>query len=301
MLDKQKLDEVNRTFKVAFLEALGQAARWSDQLCDVVPMSKGELKLKWGARTSGVHEWLDERIKRSMRVYDTQLVAKKWANGFEVDGADLEDDDSGLRLYRGSIAEMADDFAEHKHQLIIDRLNGGFAGAQGLAYDGQFFFDSDHVDDPAGGAQSNVTNAVLSATAFRNARSAMRKIKKPTGLIANLEPDKIIVPVELEGTAQDIFQVEKLASGATNPNYNAVSVIVEPRLTSATAWFLWDSKKPLKPFIFGNRRAVGMRTKGNGDPNSDAAFDRDKYEWGGDGRYNAAFGFWHSMYGSTGA
>lgn len=303
ILDGHKLSDVNRAFRAVFLSALGQASRWSDLISERVPMTRGELRLKFAARSSGVHEWLDERIKSKLRAYETSLVAKKWANGLVIDGADLEDDDDALGLYRPAIAEMADDFVEHKHQLCIDLLNGGFAGTKGLAYDGQFFFDSDHKDGD-GAAQTNVSalpllNATSAPANFYTVRQQMRAIKKPNGLLANLNPTHIIIPQALEATADQLFRLPTLAAGGANPTYNAVEPIIEPRLTSTTAWFLVDAAKPLKPIIHGDRRNVGMRSRTN--PNDDPAYSRDQYEWGGDGRYNCAFYFWQLMQGSTGA
>ncbi len=304
VLNKTKLDEVSRQFKAMFLNSLGQAARWSEALgMEQISIKGSELKPKFMARESGVQEWLDERVKSRLRVLDFAIGVKRWANGLRVHEDDLEDDQSNLDLYMPEIRDMADDFAEHRHQLFIDLIANGFTATKGLAYDGQFFFDTDHQDYTGGAVQSNKATAALSATAFKDARRDMMKIKKPNGLLANIRPTHLVIPVALLGTAEDIFVRQYDTSGATNPLYGAIprdNIIADPRLdaVSATAWFLFDFSKAVKPVVFVNRRPVRWRAKTN--PEGEMMFDNGFAEWGGDARYNEGFWFWQTSYGSTG-
>ena len=195
---------------------------------------------------------------------------------------------------------MRDDFEEHRLQLAIDLLGAGFAASLGTVYDGQFLFDSDHSDGPGLPTQSNVTTAVLSETSFRAAQTTMWQWVKPNGKMANVNPDTLIIPPSLNGTAQDLFMRNIDANGATNMLFGAVKVIVEPRLEaqSSTAWYLLDSTKRVKPIVMGNRKAVQFRAAVN--PNEGHAFERDELRFGADGRYNAGYGYWQAIYGSDG-
>lgn len=295
-LDSQNLAEIDRSFRTVFFETLGQAPRWSDLMTEVIPMTKGSTVIKWAARTAGVNEWLDERIKSKLRSFSFPVVAKKWSNGLIIDRAELEDEDNGLGIYRSQITDIADDFLEHRHQLVIDLLNNGFAATLGLAYDGQFFFDSDHPNGT--GVVSNVSNLPLTAANYRTVRNQFRRLRRPNGMLANVWPTHIIVPPDLEGTAEDIFVVNRLANGADNPNYKSTTLIVEPRLTSATAWFLLDASKALKPILFGDREKVTFASVTAND--AEAVFERDLLKFGGRARYNAVYMFWQTMIGSTG-
>jgi len=53
----------------------------------------------------------------------------------------------------------------------------------------------------------------------------------------------------LRSAALDILGISLLSAGGTNRNYQIVKLIVEPRLTDATDWFLFDLSKNIKPFI----------------------------------------------------
>lgn len=300
-LDGVKLAEVNRRFKAEFLRELGQSPRWSEELAmKRIPTTGNELKPKFASRTSGVQEWLDERQKGQLRVYDFAIPVKKWANGVQVKMDDLEDDQAALGLYADEIADMADDFKEHKHQLFIDLVSAGFGSTLGLSYDGQFFFDSDHKDHPDGPTQRNVRDLAFASTAFYTALADMGTIRKPNGLHANIRPTHGLFPEALRSAVEAVFNVQFLASGANNPLYKRVEPIFDPRLDlkSTTAWFLFDFSKRIKPVALVDRKMVGFRAKT--DPNGEKMFNEDVAEWGADGRYNAGFYFWQVAWGSDG-
>lgn len=62
-------------------------------------------------------------------------------------------------------------------------------------------------------------------------------------------------------------------------------------------WFLLDTTRALKPFIFQKRRAFDFVAKQ--DPKtSDRVFEHNEYVYGSEGRCNVGFGFWQMAYGS---
>lgn len=62
-------------------------------------------------------------------------------------------------------------------------------------------------------------------------------------------------------------------------------------------WFLLDTSRALKPFIFQKRRAFDFVTKDN-PKTSDHVFNRNEYVYGSEGRCNVGFGFWQMAFGS---
>lgn len=62
-------------------------------------------------------------------------------------------------------------------------------------------------------------------------------------------------------------------------------------------WFLLDTSRSLKPFIFQKRRGFDFVTKDN-PKTSDHVFNRNEYVYGTEGRCNVGFGFWQMAYGS---
>lgn len=305
-VNSQILDEANRVFRAEFLSALGQAARWSlsgpTAIARVITLTRGnELKPKFVSRDAGVHEWIDERIKARLRHYDFSIAMKKWANGLQIPVDELDDDADNLMLYADEIASLADDFVEHKHQQVIDLIANGFDGTLGVCYDGQFLYDNDHQDHPAGPVQTNVSTAVLDADGWGACKTAMRRIKKPNGLHANIRPNLVVVPSALEAAATELFMLPTLSAGGANPNYNQATVEVDPRLDdySDTAWYAFDTTKPVRAVAHGDRKKVGFRAKV--DPEGEKMFDEDVAEWGADGRYNSGYYFWQTTWGSDGS
>lgn len=114
-----------------------------------------------------------------------------------------------------------------------------------------------------------------------------------------LIPDTLEVPPALEATARMLLEKDKLADGAPNPFQNTARVLVNPGLTSSTAWFLHvTSKQSIKPFI------VQMRERPNfvqqTSEENDDVFDKGEYKFGAEARATGLYGYWQLSVGSTG-
>jgi phage major head subunit gpT-like protein len=223
---------------------------------------------------------------------------KRWANAISVKIDDLEDDDMNLGQYRPLIAEMADDFVEHRHQLFIDLLVNGFSLSLGTAYDGQAFFDSDHPV-AGGGTQSNTSVLEFDAANLRTALSQLNAMKKPNGNRANVRATHGIFPLALQAQVEEVLMADFYESGGvlqSNTLKNRIIPIFDPRLddTSETAWFLIDASKALKPFFWVNRKPVTPQVDTTDE------FEEGMTHWGAYARYNASYGFYQTVWGSTG-
>lgn len=73
----------------------------------------------------------------------------------------------------------------------------------------------------------------------------------------------------------------------------------DARITSDTAWFLLDTTKPIKPFIYQERKAPVFVEQT--DPQADDVFSRKKFKYGAEARAAGGYGFWQLCFGSTGA
>lgn len=61
-------------------------------------------------------------------------------------------------------------------------------------------------------------------------------------------------------------------------------------------WFLFDSKKPIKPIILQVRKEAQFIAKD--DPRDDRVFMNKQFVYGADGRFAAGYGFWQWTWGS---
>lgn len=65
---------------------------------------------------------------------------------------------------------------------------------------------------------------------------------------------------------------------------------------ASTPWFLLDTSKAIKPFIFQRRRDYQFVAMD--DPNDDNVFRRKEFQYGVDARVNVGYGLWQMAFGS---
>lgn len=102
---------------------------------------------------------------------------------------------------------------------------------------------------------SALTHANVTATDI-----LMRQFKNSKGLILNVMPDTLLVPVALKAVADEIVKSEKRsdnANNATNTN-NELKVVVDPLLTDSNNWFLIDSRLAKKHLWWWWRERPGF-------------------------------------------
>lgn len=75
------------------------------------------------------------------------------------------------------------------------------------------------------------SQATLDATNFNAAYTAMASIKADGGRPMGIKPTVLVVPPALRAAAIEIVKNERLANGASNPNFGVVDLIVSPWLS----------------------------------------------------------------------
>jgi phage major head subunit gpT-like protein len=108
-------------------------------------------------------------------------------------------------------------------------------------------------------------------------------------------PDLLVVPPQLEGTARTILNAEMIADtnggGTSNVWRNSARLLVIPELANqATTWYLVDSTKGLKPFIFQQRKAPSLIMKDQ--PSDDGVFFDRQLVFGADSRGAVGYALW---------
>jgi phage major head subunit gpT-like protein len=304
-ISKAKLEAVREELKVLTMDAFKSYNRFGglEPLTMMVPTTVPTVNFKWLGRISKVREWVGPRELGLFEAHDFQVTTKNWEHSIGIDRYDLEDDNLGV--YRPQIESMAADGAEHSGLLLAGVLNNAFTS---LCYDGQYLCDTDHPmrqSDGSVATGSNKVTGVLNETNLMTALLAPRAWRTPQGTTFNLKYDTLVVPPELETTAIGLrdYEYRKHATDAVlvqNTAYKRFqNIIVNPYLTSATAWFLVDTSKPLKPLLFQERQ--GWRMDMVTDPSDSHVFLTREFMFGMDARYVAAPGIWQLIYGSTGA
>lgn len=114
------------------------------------------------------------------------------------------------------------------------------------------------------------------------------------GYAAATHPDELVFSLVSKGFSSQCYDGQNFFD-ADHPVGN-ISVS-NMQAGNAAPWFLLDTRRPLKPFIFQKRRDYRLQQKT--DPaTSDKVFMTDEFLFGVDARVAAGFGFWQQAFGS---
>lgn len=284
-------------FDARFQGAFTAVQPWYQKLATEVPSTTKAHRYHWMDAMPRMREWIGERLVRNLSSRVFIIENKKYELTVEVPKDDIEDDQIGV--YTQRVEMMGRQARKWPDDILVDLIQ---AGTTTLCADGQYFFDTDHpknYDNSAAGTYSNALTVALTATNFGTARAAMRGFVGADARSLNAEGTLLVVPPALEDTARAILNSEIIAPAAawggnaanvaaTNIYKGAADLLVVPEFNSdPTRWYLFDTSKPIKPFIFQMRKTptfVSMTAPT--DPN---VFWQDVFVYGTDSRGNAGF------------
>lgn len=283
------------TFNNAFDAAPNQ---WQD-VAMVVPSTARANDYKWLSGFPRMQKWIGDKAVKALSASGYSITNDDWEATVEVDRNDIEDDNLGIYAPQAQMAGFS--AKQLPDEIVFDLVNKAFSTQ---CYDGQYFFDTDHPVN--GQSVSNKGSKKLSAASLAAAkasygagRTTMKKFKDDEGRPLNITPNILLVPPALEDEANTLMTVDRLEDGKANPYKNTAKVVVAPWLTSDDAWFLLDTTKPVKPFIYQERKKPVFVEQT--DPQADNVFNRKKYKFGAEARAAGGYGFWQLAYGSDGS
>ncbi|MFB0827697.1 Mu-like prophage major head subunit gpT family protein [Chromobacterium violaceum] len=285
--------------KTTFNNAFSAAPSQWQKVAMLVPSSTKTNDYKWLSNFPRMQKWIGEKTVKALAASGYTITNDDWEVTVEVDRNDIDDDNLGIYAPQ---AQMAGESAKQlPDEIVFDLVNKGFISQ---CYDGQYFFDDDHV--VAGQSVSNKGTKKLSAASlaaarasYGAARTAMKKFRDDAGRPLNISPNVLLVPPALEDDANLLMTTERFEDGKPNPYRNTATVVVAPWLNSDTAWFLLDTSRPIKPFIYQERKKPNFVQQT--DPQAGDVFNRKKYKFGAEARAAGGYGFWQLAYGSDGS
>ncbi|AKU24831.1 head protein [Massilia sp. NR 4-1] len=303
VVNRETLTNLFISLKTTFNNAFSAAPSVWERVAMLVPSTSGQNDYAWLSKFPRMRKWIGEKNIKSLEGAKYSVVNDDWEATIEVDRNDVEDDNLGIY---GPQAKMAGESAKQlPDEIVMELANKAFTT---LCYDGQYFVDVDHPVRQADGNIGSVSNkgtkalsvATLAAAqaSYGAARLAMRKFKDDEGRPLNVTPDVLLVPPALGDTARALMTNDRLEDGKPNPYKGTAEVVEDARLTSDTAWFLLDTTKPVRPFIYQERKKAGFVQQT--DPQSDDVFNRKKFKFGAEARAAGGYGFWQLIYGSDG-
>lgn len=305
IVNKENIANLFTSLKTSFNNAFAAVESIWPQIAMKVTSTSGSNDYKWLSKFPKMQRWVGDKKIKSLEAFKYVVENEDFEATVEADRNDIDDDNLGI--YSTQAKAAGESSAQLPDELVFDAVNAAFTGA---CFDGQFFCDTDHpVKNPATGAAGSVSNkgvAVLSAAtqalaiaSLGAAATAMGMFKDDEGRPLNVTPTILLVPVALRDVANALYTADRLEDGKVNLYKGMFKPVVSPRLTSATAWFLLDTTKVIKPFIYQERKAPVFVEQT--DPQADDVFNRKKFKFGAEARAAAGYGFWQTCYGSTGA
>jgi len=304
LVNKTSIEAVFLNLRTLFNKAFGETESSWEKIATRVPSTTAQEIYTWFSNWPMMRKWIGDKIISKLKAYKYAVTNDDFEVTVEVDRNDIEDDTLGQYGPQATGSGMA--AKTFPDELLADAINGAFATE---CFDGQYFIDTDHPVSDKNGNVSSVSNkgvAVLSAASqaaamasFGAGQTAMESFKSDEGRPLGVSPDVLMVGPALRAVATILMTAERLEDGKPNLYRGACEVVVNPRITSTTAWFLLDTKKPIKPFIYQERKKPVFVKQT--DPESDNVFMRKKYRFGAEARGAAGYTFWQLIYGSTGA
>ena len=231
----------------------------------------------WLGQTPALREWVGERQAKGLRDNNAVTIENLLFEAtLPVDVREHRRDHSGQINAR--IDDLASRAAQHWAKLLSTIINNGHASTSGLAYDGQFFFDTDHVDvgAPNQTAQDNDLasdistlpvpqhGSITAPSAGELALSILAGVNQILGFKDDQsEPINdgaseflVMVPVGLYQAALAAVYNSHLEEGSVNPvqatkqaGRIGIEVVQNSRLTNTSTVFVFRTMAPVPSFI----------------------------------------------------
>jgi phage major head subunit gpT-like protein len=303
LLNKASILAVFTTLKTVFNKAFEAAPSIWEKTTMKIPSGSGQNDYSWLGRFPKMRKWIGDKVYRKLKAHTYTIVNDDWEATVAVDRNDIEDDNLGI--YKPMAQDAGFSAKQLPDEIDADLKNNAF---ENECYDGQYFYDSDHPVTNANGVEASVSNLgtaalsaatnTLAAASYGAARLAIMSFTDNEGRPLGLIPDLLEVPPALEATAKILCESDKLLDDNPNPYFGTARYIVNPRLTSSTAWFLHVTSRPIKPFIYQERKAPVFVSQTSME--ADDVFNRKEFKFGAEARAAGGYGLWQLSYGSTG-
>lgn len=147
------LSALQQGFNAAFLQGFGSVTPSWSQVAMRVPSTSDLENYGWMKELPGMREWVGQRVIHNLEATGAQLKNKHYEHTVGVDRNHIEDDKLGI--YSPMFSIQGEIVARHPDELVWGLLPTGFATK---GFDGQYFFDSDHVGYTAAGAEASWSN-----------------------------------------------------------------------------------------------------------------------------------------------
>lgn len=302
-----------------FYETLDQAigGTWIPRLAMNFTSDQESETYKWLGASPQMREWIGGRLAKGLRENGLTIVNKTFESTLKIAVDDLRRDKTGQILLR--VREMADRVAAHPMSLLSTLINNGGGATNGLAYDGQFFFDTDHTEGDSGTHKNDLAAGdygvlnVTTATAPTPKEMAdcilaviqhffTFKDDQAEPINENAKAFLCMVPVNMWGAAQSAVTANLLNTGSgtmDNPLLKmgmTIDVAANPRLTATDKFEMFRTDGRTKPFIEQIEEGVSINAIAEG---TEYEFKENGHLYGVKKITNVGYGMWQHAIRAT--
>lgn len=293
---QSNLDILFREAEIKYGSVLEQTKVWMPQVATIMPSKSRQVDYGWLARLPIMRQWIGPRVLNAVSTHVRSVKNIPFEISAALHKDDVEDDQFGV--FNMTVTHMAAACAKWPDIQLAQFLRGAAAT---VGYDGKNVYATDHPingGDVAGGpsgTQSNLfVNTALTYENYVAVRTAMMAFKGEDGQPLTVMPDLLVVPPQLEGKAKNILESDFLAginSVVTAPQSNVYKntarvLVVAELADQPNNWWLLDTSKVVKPFIWQLRQAPRFTYLTN--PSDLPVFMQKEFIYGADARGAAA-------------
>lgn len=310
------LTALRKTVTRLFQEGVTSADSVWKRIATAVPSGSAATVHGWLEKFPAMREWAkgSSRVLRSIAEHAYNLPNKKYESTIGVDREDIEDDNLGI--YAPLFRSMGQESVDHVDRHVLNTL---ITGARTTCYDGQPFFSDSHpryakVD--GGGASFTESNLFKG-----DATAPARTVGTGTGAVTVEgkvgEQAEYRIRITAAGAAgaavarisyngdEDETDVNTPTAGyaipAGKPNAGVKIKFAgggagafkkgdEWTFGTQPAWFLLETRLPVKPLIYQIRSEVEIETIM--DRQQHTVFTQDQYPYGARARRAYGVGMW---------
>lgn len=223
--------------------------------------------------------------------YTTEYTHAEYARGFKIERKLVDDDQYNIINKRPRL--LAISAARRREKDAASVFNNAF-NASIVGGDGVCLCNAAHPSKNGGANQSNVGALALTPVNLEATRRLMTKFRSDRDGIISVQPDMLLLPLELEEIGYEIINSKgKVDTAQNNVNfhYGRYKMAVWPNyLTSASNWFLIDSTLMKQFLLWFNRIPVEFMR--------DSEFDTQVAKFAGYMRYSNGYSGWRWIYGN---
>lgn len=278
---------------------------WIDSVSNLFDSNQESETYKWLGMAPAMREWIGGRQAKGFRNDGVTIVNKNFEATLEVLVDEIRRDKTGQVMVR--VRELAERTNSHWASLLSALL---IAGESAACYDGQFFFDTDHVEDDSGSQSNDITSDITTTTAPTAGEmetAILKSIEQILGFKDNQgEPMnenarlfEIMVPVPFMAAAAGAIGSQIIVDSSTSRSNRIltlgslggfqVALRVNPRLTWTTKFATFRADGQTKALIRQEEEGVTMSAIAEG---SELEFKERKHHYGVKAIRNVGYGYW---------